>query len=55
MANSWDDTELGAKKSRAEFSDEFLTGISLTAMSAREFAIKTRYMPCPVTVMPISA
>ena len=34
MANSGDDTELGAEKSRAEFSDEFLTRIPEEAAKA---------------------
>ena len=55
MANSWDDTELGAEKSRAEFRDEFLTRISLAAMSAREVAVETRYMARLMAIMPISA
>ena len=48
MANSGDDTELGAEKSRAEFSDEFLTRISLATMSAREIAVETRRAACPM-------
>ena len=48
MANSGDETELGAEKSRAEFSDEFLTRISLATMSAREIAVETRRAACPM-------
>jgi hypothetical protein len=55
MANSWGDTELGAEESRAEFSDEFLAGISLATMSAREIPVETRRAAYPMPVMPISA
>jgi hypothetical protein len=55
MANSWGDTELGAEASRAEFSDEFLAGISLAAVSPGEIPVETRRAAYPMTVMPISA
>ena len=48
MANSWGDTELGAEESRAEFSDEFLAGISLAAVSPGEIAVETRWAACPM-------
>ena len=49
------DAQFGAQEGGAKLRDEFLPRISLAAMAAREVAVETRDMPCPVRLMPISA
>jgi len=50
------DAKVGAEERRAELGDKLLGGIARIAPSlAPEFAGKSRRMPRPMTVMPISA
>jgi hypothetical protein len=55
MADSWDDTELGAKKCRTELRNQFLTSVCLAAITSREIAVEARGMTRKMTVMPMSA
>jgi len=55
MADGGCNSQFGAQERGAKFGDEFLTGIGLATMAAREISVETGDMPRPVTIMPISA
>jgi hypothetical protein len=49
------DVEIGAKKCRANFSDELFTGIGVVGKSLAKIAVAPLGRRGPVRIMPISA